>query len=237
MRERILSLDILSLYSHISKASYATHRIMHDSRRIAKHFYHMSDRWTGGADKFGRKRKDVWPRVAEFMLRHRLDPETCTSVLFASIHNTDGQAYPYDLYNKSHLEMFKESCRASANNLAARLNTEKAACRNSITKAELAGLDKRSACAMVLSDNYAPLSPLFRLCLAYSEGLHEIWPEYLAGAVTQFLASAKAYKVAWGHWLPEGFADACEEARRRAIDSWRESSDAVRSRRSRRRSS
>jgi hypothetical protein len=217
LREQILDLDLLDLYSKLSRESYIQQRTLHDSRRIAGKVYRPSKRWDGGKDRStGRVHQPIWPKVGRFMLENRLDPETSAAALFATVCNTDKQAYPPQLHSENYLDTYKLACNARESSIRHRFNADVQSARTKIIKAEMMGLNKREACSLVLLDKQSGLSSLFRLCLAFSEGMDDVWPKFVASSVVQYLSSPAAHDKIWGNWLPPGFAKACRESRKLA---------------------
>lgn len=209
----IRDLDLIGLYAAVARASYASHRTLHDSRRMARKRYSVNTRWDGQADSLGRVYPAVWPVIAEFMLERGFDPDACIAARFAEVCGTDKQVWPNTIAAEQYVDAYDSACDSKARSICAKLRLQSLTCRSDIIGLEVDGYSRREACELVLLDRQSPYSPLFRFCLARSEGLRDVWPSFVTGAVIQFLMSPEAHVQVWGDWLPEGFAAACEDAR------------------------
>lgn len=192
------------------RAAYINERTLHTARTNPNPAaYHPGPRWDGGVDKRGAEHKPIWPKLAKFMIKNGLTPETCVRMRFAFRGETSGKAV---LPNQIALEKYVDRYRGDSHN-------------NGRTQQELQSLASETSCFQthtqltiedegktaedawrsVLSDETLSLSPLFRHCVAANESLDNIAKYYHAQAVTQYLCAPTEYNEVWGKLIPDDF--------------------------------
>ena len=172
--------------------------------------FHSGPQWDGGRGKSGRTYKPVWPRIARFLLEHRFDPEVFVRRQF-QLHSGEYVIKPNQLYGEVALDRYYEMARVSRDEIVAALRGQQNALVRAVRQfQDMAMLEGEefppsTIRASVLLEESAPLSALYRYCMARSEGLKEIARVYRAAAVMQYMRDAALYDEIWGAKIPEGF--------------------------------
>ncbi len=214
-----LAAAMLAELSAVCRETYVAYRQLQNSLSGERKQYDPGYQWDGGTVKRNGKEvtyRPIWPRLAAFMLEHRLEPAAC--IAYRCSHVDDGsRLYPNHLLDETWLKELTASCRVRGSSVAESLRNQVMVCTSAIMDAREEGLTRKQANLFVLLDLSLELSPLFRYCLLRAERLPKSADRFLAGAAVQFLRSPVAYTKHWGKWLPAGFAEMSNEAKQRAI--------------------
>lgn len=175
-------------------------------------------KWDGGKDSRGYVRKPIWPTIARFMLANGLDPQVCIAMLFTRNRGRRAPLYPNAIATSTNLAVFEEATRNTAEEIRYKLLTESQVCRLEIAEAaELEGSRGPDLWQQVLLDDGLEFSPLFRFCVAVSEGIESVARDYLEEAIIQYLSNESAYNSEWGGWVPDWFKELATDARTAAL--------------------
>lgn len=192
--------------------SYVAHRT--DSiRRQTKNptaGFRLSERWTIK----DRQNKTIWDRLAVQLRALRMFPEILVSVAFRQFALAGGKTpLPNQLLVRPVVTAYRNQfAPVTAEEAADKLRTEIevfqrfVACLLSRGNRSLEEVRRFS-----LLDRQVGISPLFRYCAAISEGLTDIADIFEPMASVQFSPSWRAYRDAWGDFLPPEFVERYRE--------------------------
>jgi len=214
---QIRKLDLVAVYARITRTSYISHKTNHELAKTGVPSYSLAGMWDGKKDRAGKKRRPIWPNIARFMLRNALDPDACISARFRKIRDTNKDVKPNQIASAAWLQFYKAACDVDGREFAIQLRSEKQLCEMGIEEAREDGHSGKEAWLMALLDDGLAISPLFRVCLADSEGLDRVVSYYVTEAMVQYLAAPEAYDEHWCEWIPQDFKDEVLHARDRAI--------------------
>ena len=202
MSESISEMDLLTLMSdHIRSVYIQCRRFRPGQRGFTVH-----PKWDGGKDSRGRQYKPIWPKIARFMFEHRLDVSACLLLRFELATEKQYPPNPDDVATPRYLEDYKAVSQETVADLGFMLNAEKELCLVEISEANASfSINGKPAWIMVLGNDDLALSPLFRYCLASSEGLTDLVKKNEIEAILQYIVSTRGYDKAWAEWIPTKF--------------------------------
>lgn len=147
--------------------------------------------------------RKVWQTAVEFFLRHKLNMACCVRVRFllASKHDI---VPPNTIGLEKYLERYQQACEDMETELTMEFESQKQICRDyMLTTGDELGYKGRELTKFTLLNETLELTPLFRYCLAVSEGLNKVAKRYSSKAMGQYLSAPREYRRVWGKWLPE----------------------------------
>jgi len=165
-------------------------------------------KWDGGYDNDGKLHKSIWPKIAEFMIKYKLDPAICIMLRFdmARRSGTSKPPMPNQIALEKYLELYRSGLAEQDRNVAAIRTSEVAAFR-----AQLAfwmqhpGMTPKDAYNLVLNDLDLFVSPLTRYCSAVSLNLPAIAELFYDRAMVQYMSAPDAYDNVWRGHIPHEF--------------------------------
>ena len=172
--------------------------------------FRSGPQWDGGRGRSGRTYVAVWPKIARFVLKNRLEPDAFVRRQF-QLHSGSFVIKPNQLYNGAALDRYREVAKVSRQEIAASLRSQQNALVRAVRQfqdmAEIEGeiFPLSTIRASVLLDAEAPFTALFRYCMARSEKLNDIARVFRAAAVVQYVRDAAIYNEIWGARIPEKF--------------------------------
>ena len=189
------------------RVAYIAYREQYEQDRSGRAAtYRPGPQWDGGIGSNGREHKPIWPKIAQFMIKHKLDPEKAIWLRFAfSSKKNTKPPWPNQIAADKYLELYEGEVELeSADDVAISFATEKQHCitRISVASAYHEGTTEQ-LWRSVLLDDTIPVSPLMRYCVAYSEGYRSICRVYEDKAIMQYLFASDAYDDTWGSWIPD----------------------------------
>lgn len=194
----------LSEMAKLCRDAYIAERSNWESRINGRQkTYRPSAKWDGGVDSNGYECQPVWPKIAAFMLKHQLDPRKCIWLRFHKKRNHNHPVMPNQIALGKYLEEYQDLSSFDDEELETNFQSEQALCASRIAASEDAYDDKEMLWKSVILDESLPLSPLFRYCLALSEGFSRDARRYYKAALLQYLQSMDQYDEVWGKWIPE----------------------------------
>ena len=175
-------------------------------------------RWDGGEDVKNEKvYEPIWPKIANFMIKHGLSPEHCIHIRFQQVMDVSSKPpYPNQIANMQYLEAYQTGyLEKLADSLQGMLQYEKTCCKTFISLAEEETPKRgKPLWRFVLVDESIPLSPLFRYCLARSEDIADVAENYEIPAMSQFMTAYDEYDKVWGAWIPTDFKERAHMVRK-----------------------
>lgn len=171
----------------------------------------------GGKSRSGKEYKPVWPKIARFMLKHRLCPYVATQALFSQFAEAGRPPFPTHVASDKRLKLYRTAQKHVAEGVKASLMSNIGYARSRVLVAQSKdGGSRKDITARVILDGEGVLSDLFCYCLARSEGLDKLAEQFEAAAVIQFLAAEEAYRKHWRQWLPEDFLSLVRQVSQRS---------------------
>ena len=170
--------------------------------------------WDGGKNRLtGKARPPYWPRVVKFLVENGIqDFRGYIAAQFAARNVMGPVATPKNLVGEKALRIWskwKKGKKERAASISSRFNCQKQILRCALVAQheDLPDLSPEQIRQDVLLDTDLELSPLFRYCLAVSEGEARIAKLYETAAMAEFLSNDEAYCRVWREWIPEHFKD------------------------------
>lgn len=179
-------------------------------------------RWDGGEDRFGTQHQPVWPRIARFMLQHRVHPLYFIRAQFWSTKPGRRMPMPNQFYNDQALENYHRFLATrTPEALRAIAESEKRAVYGVATPfVETLGWDWKKAIRYALGDLAAiGVSALTRFCVAAQTELPDVAERCRDRALLQYLWESDVYNAVWGDQIPEDFRQEAEELRALLLSS------------------
>lgn len=170
--------------------------------------YNPGPHWDGGEVRLKsgqiKKRQPTWPKVAEFMLHKGIDPETYIRQTFRLATAGGKVPMPNHLTSDWLFQLFKEWWPHYSQEIKTAFEHQKEYARGMLASyADATEFTPTQRWGWLLLDERAPMTALFRYCLAVSENLSTIARRYHEGAVQDYLRSPKEFDKHWGNWIPE----------------------------------
>lgn len=183
--------------------------------------YRSSEKWDGGENpRTGKRTAGVWPKVAAFVLEHRLEPCAFIRSQFEDVVDRDRCPLPNQLYNQNALGRWKERSTSDLRIVAVYLD----ACKSNVqlqvmdTKETMPEWSEREVWAFVLTDGTTELDPLFRYCMAEKLGLVDVADTYEESAAAQYVRDEPNYDEIWGDLIPYEFKMRARQVYREALE-------------------
>lgn len=178
----------------------------------------ISNRWDGGVQSGGKISKSYWPKIAEFVREHNINPFAAYEVLFDNNNIFNSVPAPSFLNDLSLVNDYV----AASDNAIITIKNQLASDTSVVTtriivEQSLDGADKTKSVTVVLTQPQLKISPLFKYCLAVSENLTELATKFKKSALLQYIMYTKEYDKAWEHVLPVSFAGLSLEDRLNAL--------------------
>lgn len=168
--------------------------------------YRSCRKWDGGVDGYGVRHQPVWPKIAAFVRKHRLDPVEFMGAQFYAC-GTRVPA-PNTFYNAAALERYLEYKKKVAPDETLNLRVQILALQQALVlPLRLFGVGDRALRCVLQDTNYA-MSALFRFAVAEKEGLEDVAECWRPMALEQYLRDTDVYDKVWGTFLPESIKDA-----------------------------
>lgn len=155
-------------------------------------------RWDGGTDKYGRRYKAVWPKIADFILAHDLDPAILVKSVFARRSSLTPPT-PNLLTTKEALKNYRSYCENAVAEAKRRFDTQLGIFQSELfIRQNYKRQSVENAVFEILRDGILGLSPLFRYCMACKCDDLELANKLRELASAEYLLSRKVYDEAWG---------------------------------------
>ncbi len=167
--------------------------------------YYPGQRWDGDrVRKAGeRTRKAIWPGLAEFFIANGLDPDAYVRQCFRYCRTLGRALMPNQLTGEWLLAAHREWEKEYGREIAVAFDFQKNYARSRLTAdAELGEFTREQLWRLMLYDDKAPLSALFRYCLAVGEGFAEVAAHYREAALRDYLLAPEEYDRQWPGWIP-----------------------------------
>jgi hypothetical protein len=157
-------------------------------------------RFDGGEDSDGKTFSPVWPKIAQFMVRHGLDPRTCIRKRFEKSMGYN-PPWPNQIAVASYLDLYRGISEVlTEEEVALGFRLDKEYCRIAATDGRYDRKDKSSEWKWkaILLDFTLSISPLMRYCLAKELKLESVAAQLEMRAVSQYVKAPNAYNKVWG---------------------------------------
>jgi hypothetical protein len=159
----------------------------------------------------GRRTEPVWPKLARFVLTHRLDLEKLLRLMFRM--SQGGQAPPVNVcYSARALELYRQHAEEDAGK---RVDEVKIELRSQATLIQQSialrgayralGWTSEDIVRSVLDDPDLGITPLMRYCMAVREGYRDLADKYHGHAQEQYARDPLSYAQGYDQVLPSGF--------------------------------
>ena len=195
------------LIGHL-KDLYVTHKQLLQLRLHGHGDYQIRGRQQTVFDKNG-----TWEAAVRFFVGHKLSMDRCLQARFALVRSEAQSVFPNMLALDKYLDLYREACRSLPEEMQQEFANQQERCydRLMITTADLQVERPRAdpaelgkvALNRVLLNSQLELSPLFRYCLAYDNGLDWIAEHFYEAAHRQYLLAPRLHREIWGKWIPE----------------------------------
>ena len=170
--------------------------------------YAPSSKWDGRHFPDYYDKGSVWPKIARFMLEHRLDPHICMWARFQhqKSMNVRRPPFPNQVGVTKYLSMYEEATEEASGAIKQQLEFEKSYLA---TEMKMLGRDdpqmsRRDICETVLLDDTLPVTPLLRYCIADQEGFDKVKEWLYKPACRQYRRFPDLYDRHWASVnLPE----------------------------------
>ena len=214
------------------KATYTLERRLYEAKlgKVNKRPYSPHPRYEGKVtevtieDRRG-KVKNTWLDIVRVLYPSQIHPCLYVRVIFRGIAGTVmSPPYPDQLVSKKWLKFFREQSELLATEIPSQFERQCKFSRSYLLRYQQAlGYDFQSAVYYLLTDKLAPLSSLYRYCLATSmlrePNLSKIENSALftrvanrneSEAVIQYTCFSSDYDSCWGEFLPTAFSKEAE---------------------------
>lgn len=186
---------------YASRLAYVHERKRRCSLPAQQENISIHPRWDGGYSD-GKPKKSYWIGIAEFMLRHKLNPHATYETFFRE-KGLWGPPPPPALVCTTTLLPEYEEATANINTIVRnQLKADTGFATTRIIVQQSLGSDKRSSVLFVLAQEHLPISPLLRYSLAVSEGVPEFALRFRDAALKQFCRYPAEYARVWEDVLP-----------------------------------
>lgn len=164
-------------------------------------------RWDGGSDRAGRTYKPVWPKLADFVLLHDIDPFVYVRNSFASYRGKPHPPTPPQLQTPSLLDDYRRYKNLINDELRRDWDRQ---CleidgRRRVLLATVANITQDAATITALMDTQAAVATnsLFRYCAALAMNLNHVADVYHDEALVIYVYQKLDYDAAWGEKIPD----------------------------------
>lgn len=215
-------MDVLFHVAELCREIYCAERVRFanevEGRRTKE--YIPSAQWDGGVAADGKTHEPIWPKIARFMLRNKLNPAAAIAIRFrmAAASGLRRPPFPNQIAMDYHLDKYTGAAGQAGiteESLRAVLRSEIACCSMNMTKYQLYHeMTAQEAYRWVLTDEELPISPLLRYCIAEHENITDVADRYLARATTQYICAPDEHDTVWGNLLPLNFCTSARAAMR-----------------------
>lgn len=168
--------------------------------------------WDGGVDSRGVKHKNIWLRIARFVLANSVSPENLVKALFL-YHEHNDPPKPNLLLTTKNLELARDLQSRGVEDLKIQYKHET---YNAMQKAiELQtikpDLPESEIWKIVALSSDVELSPLMRYYIAYSTKNYDVAESYFQAALIQYLNNWSQYRDFLGDKLPKQLSEKAKE--------------------------
>jgi len=224
------------------KTTYTLERRLFEARlgKSAKHPYSPHPRYEGKVTEVtieDRKQrvKHTWLDIVTTLRSAHVHPCLYVRVIFRGIAGTVmAPPYPDQLVSKKWLKFFHEQSKLLVAEIPGQFKRQCKFSRSYLLRYQQAlGYDFQSAVYYLLTDKLAPLTSLYRYCLAVSmlrdpnrskidnESLFtQVATRIEREAVIQYTCFSRTYDEEWGEFLPPTFAAEAERICRGMLSVW-----------------
>lgn len=165
-----------------------------------RYVYRPSVRFDGGEDDDGKTYQAVWPKIAQFMIEHGLDPRTSIRKRFELVKGSTSP-WPTQIAQLCYLDLYKGVTEAlSEEDVKLSFNLDKDYCRTASVDGRYNRPDKTQEWkwTAILLDTTLSITPLMRYCLAKELKLEAVAKRLELRAISQYVRAPKAYNKVWG---------------------------------------
>lgn len=161
-------------------------------------------RWDGGTDPRGVRHPNIWLRIAEFVLAHKIEPEILVEAVFHFWSSGDPPK-PNQLLGDSALQAVENYGKDQPVDVRLSLQNEKmnAVRRAMEIRAVRPGANSEEVWRSVLQSEVDDFSPLFRYCLARQTGCDDVAARFRDEALLQYQKYRQIYDEILGANIPE----------------------------------
>lgn len=159
--------------------------------------------WDGGTDRYGRKHKGLWPKVAQFVLQHDQDPQKLVQAVFARSVGGD-PPLPNMLMSDAALAAAQWYRDAEETRVKSCIEAYKEAARIFILMNSDPGSDDRVVWRRAILDP-KQRNPLVRYVLCLSMGQSDLAMHFRDDALEEYLRHQGPYETHLGKELPSHF--------------------------------
>lgn len=165
---------------------------------------HISE-WDGGV-KDGRSYNATWPKIAELCIENHLDP---LLLVRATFYRKEMAPNPNQAVGRTALDRYQMYVAPGTvleikNSLLNALDCNKSLAQSEVVRQKTYfDRDDVGAWRMTLLSSSVNLSPLFRYCVAKSQGWDDIAEDFEATAQRQYAQNPMLYDEAWAALIPE----------------------------------
>jgi hypothetical protein len=204
------------------RAVYERERSRYDTMRAGRQVDYVAPRFyktrvaarydddDGSGDVVAKGRVSTWEKLAEFLLREKIDPELFLRVQFQpETLKLSNPPEPSQLMTPDCMQAYDRALSGMDNLVAVSLITQQEIASSEVGFICAGGRSTADAIEQVIMDENLELSPLFRFCLARSmtgERFQYLARYYQTPAVLQYVCCAAAFNASWHQYLPMGFA-------------------------------
>lgn len=166
---------------------------------------HLAKRGISGytlADKVDKS--EAWREIVKFALRHRLHLERMIQTRF-EIAAAKDCVPPQSIANTRYLTSYQAANGLACDDIHCALHTEKRVYHDYVVlTAKGYGYQGKELHSFALLNDDLRISPLFRYCLAASEGIEYVMRRYRQAAISQYLMLPSVYDQEWADWITDG---------------------------------
>lgn len=160
-------------------------------------------KWDGGQGAYSNHYHSIWHRIARFCLDNQIDPATLVRAVF--MRRPSDLPTPNTMYGAAALAAVEAHRRRGDRDLVQTLRAQESHFLGAVMMARDGyGMLQDDACRFVLQSPSAPLSGLFRYCMASAANDLETAALFEPAALRQYLFERESYDRAWGAVIPPG---------------------------------
>ena len=187
----------------VCRDAYIMARRIWGARTGDRNEYKPGTHWDGGMHR-GKEYKSIWPRIANFMLKHRLNPFMAVRTVFDTAVGSRNPPFPNMLLSTNYLADYEIAKLQARNEVRGQLESNIAYARTQIHfQMQIFKRSHREAVLDIVLSPQSHLSELFRYCLAHAEGYDGTADKYLPRAIMQYAGLEDVYTDLWKKWLPK----------------------------------
>lgn len=186
--------------------------------------YAQSDslpRYDGGEDLEGRQTDPWWPKAAQYVIAHKLNPRHWVRYVLKNFQPMRGRdrrrfATPNALISDKIREKFMEYQVDLPRRLAVELDiqSQTSALRfRELRRSKASPRTDDEALRFMLLDTSLSLSALFRYCAAIGGGLDDVAAEFFEPALWQYFFDRELYDSIWEGYIPNSLRQAADAAK------------------------